>query len=281
MAHTSVPRVSCLFLLLLALTAPTRANTTLMILVDWWLSQPTDTIFNLKVYQPADEIPILMVTGSPVPDLVLTSATTTEKFSWWYALPNFHPDSFVNGRIRIFTQYYRGWYQNDSTYRAKAGDTLFLPDSQTTFTCIETTTGSLKTVPLQTKAPKFYVFEVAGTYRGPKLYASPGNARTDLLNQRTKDAEGKLTPGTGRLDRCIDSLKSDTVWIRWGTPMAPPGAAPKEAQMKCFGRNPFLLSPTSVRGTFRKKPVAPTLGIDRAGRLEIRLPGAVDPSGRK
>ncbi|HOX52566.1 MAG TPA: fibro-slime domain-containing protein, partial [Fibrobacteria bacterium] len=41
------------------------------------------------------------------------------------------------------------------------------------------------------------------------------------------------------LDKCLESIPGDTVWIRWGTPAMPPGQSPKEVDMQCTGFNPF------------------------------------------
>jgi hypothetical protein len=248
-----------------------------MVLVDWWLYPQMDTVIGLRVFQPTSEIK--MVDGSAVPNPVATSAYTTERRSWWFALPNFKPDDYVQGRIRFNANYLRGWYQNDSNYRASAGDTLFLPDTQTTFTYTNTVNGVIKTVAIPGSAPKFYVFDSAGTYRGPKLYTSAGNAGTEVLNLRPIDAKGALLPGG--LDKCIDSLKSDTVWIRWGTPSSPPGQMPSAASMKCFGQNPFAPTTTSIRGEQRfSRPLnnrEPT--IDR--NFKVLLGGKVDLFGRE
>jgi hypothetical protein len=249
-----------------------------MFLVDWWLPQPTDTVFGLKVIQP---IEIKMVDGSAVPNPVATDAYTTEMRSWWYALPNFNADDYVQGRIRFNTLYIRGWFQNDSTYRASAGDTIFLPDTQTTFTYQKVGNIGNTTVTIGGSSPKFFVFPDSATYRGPKLYTTQGNSGTDILNQRTLGVDGNPVSGTGRLDKCIDSLKSDTVWIRWGTPAAPPGQQPSAAQMKCFGQNPFVKATTSIRAVPRSS--RPSRGLERTtdGDLRILPGGNRDVSGRK
>ncbi len=215
-----------------------------MILVDWWLGpQFIDTVVNLRVFQPTNEIK--MVDGSAVRNPVATSALTTELFSWWYELSPFDADDYEWGRIRINTLYSRGWYQNDSNYRASRGDTLFFPDSQTTIT-YQTMTGLQNTtVALKDTIPKFFVFPESATYRGPKLYLSMGNSGTEILNIRPFDRQGNILPGN--LDKCIDSLKSDTVWIRWGTPSAPPGQQPSASKMKCFSQNPFIQPTSSIR----------------------------------
>jgi hypothetical protein len=279
MSRTLASRLPRFLLLLIGLSAPTRASTTLMVLVDWWQSQITDTIINLKVYQPTSEIK--MVDGSTVPNPVTTDAYTTERRSWWYALPNFNADDYVQGRIRFNTTFLRGWYQNDSTYRASAGDTLFLPDTQTTFTYQKVGAIGDITATIAGSSPKFFVFPDSATYRGPKLYTSAGNSGTDILNQRSLGVGGNPVSGTGRLDKCIDSLKSDTVWIRWGTPTAPPGQMPSAAGMKCFGQNPFLTSTTSVRSVPRSS--RPSHGLELSTDRDLRiLPGGNrDVSGRK
>jgi fibro-slime domain-containing protein len=91
-------------------------------------------------------------------------------------------------------------------------------------------------VTLPTTTPKYYVFDAAATYRGPKLYTSQGNSGTEILNDRP-NVNG--TTQAGGLDKCIDTIPGDTVWIRWGTPEAPPGQQPKASDMKCTGYNPF------------------------------------------
>lgn len=279
MPRTLSLRFFWLPLLLVASAAPARAGTTLMVLVDWWLQQPMDTIKDLKVFQSTSEIK--MVDGSAVPQPIATDAYTTEKFSWWYALPDFNADAYVQGRIRFSTLYQRGWFQNDSTYRALAGDTVFLPDTQTTFTYINLVNSVIHTVPILGPAPKYFVFDSAGSYRGRKVYYSAGNAGTELLNQRTLGAGGLPVSGTGRLDKCIDSLKSDTVWLRWGTPTSPPGQQPTAAKMKCLDRNPFLGATTSVRSPVPSLPSSATSRLEIDRNLHLLLPGKTDPLGRQ
>jgi len=83
-----------------------------------------------------------------------------EVFAWWYALPNFNADDYVQGRIRFNAAYLRGWYQNDSTYRASAGDTLFLPDTQTTFTYQKIGDIGNTMATIAGSSPKFFVFPI-------------------------------------------------------------------------------------------------------------------------
>lgn len=209
-----------------------------MILVDWWQPQQMDTIINLRVFQPTPEIK--MIDGSAVPNPVLTNAYTTENRSFWYKLDKFNPDAYSMGRVRFNTLYDRGWYQNDSTYRVAAGDTVVFPDTQKTISYQVTASGRQYSGILSTDtvtAAKFFVFDSAATYRGPKLYKTQGNSNTDVLNMRPNDAKGAVTAGA--LDKCLDTIPSDTVWIRWGTPEAPPGSQPTAAGMKCTGYNPF------------------------------------------
>jgi len=56
MPRTLAPRFPWLLLLLVCLSVPARASTTLMVLVDWWMSQPMDTVIGLNVIQPTSEI---------------------------------------------------------------------------------------------------------------------------------------------------------------------------------------------------------------------------------
>ncbi|MBK9579952.1 MAG: fibro-slime domain-containing protein [Fibrobacteres bacterium] len=218
-------------------SVPASAQKTLMIMVDYFGQRTqTDTIINLQVFQPTAEI---KYKGGNPPSPVLTNAYDTEKLGWWYALPNFNPDDYAMGRVRFNTRYSRGWYQNDSTYRASAGDTLFFPDTQKTFT-YQPQGGNQLTVTLPLIAPKFFVFPSASTYRGPKLYQAAGNSETQLLNMRATVTVGtKSVVQPGALDKCLESVPGDTVWIRWGTPTNPPGQSPMEADMQCFGYNPF------------------------------------------
>ncbi|MBK8804857.1 MAG: fibro-slime domain-containing protein [Fibrobacteres bacterium] len=209
---------------------------TLMVLVDFWGQRnQMDTIVNLKVFQPATEIK--MVDGQTPPDPALTNAYVNEKFAWWYSLPNFLADDYQKGRIRINTRYQRGWLQNDSNYRAKAGDTIFFPDTQTTFTYWNMRSGANTTVILATVAPKFFVFPDTASYRGPKFYYSAGNSETEILNSRAITSSNEVLPG--RIDSCIDLFSTDTIWIRWGTATNPPGQGPLANDMKCFDHNPF------------------------------------------
>ncbi|MEN9309127.1 MAG: hypothetical protein RL173_3059, partial [Fibrobacterota bacterium] len=225
--------ISLAFLGVFLTALPAKADKTLMFMVDFFLQQQTDTIIGLDVFQPANEI---VYKGGRPPSLVLTNAYETEKFGWWYALPDFDANDYAMGRIRVNTLYKRGWYQNDSNYRASMGDTIFFPDTQTTFAYQNMKTGQNAVVTLGTAKPKFFVFPDTATYRGPKLYTSQGNSGTEILNMRPTTAGSN---GMGNIDKCVDSIPGDTVWIRWGTPAAPPGQQPSAASMKCSSYNPF------------------------------------------
>ena len=219
------------------ISVPSTAQKTLMIMVDYFGQRDqTDTIIGLDVYQPTE----IKYKGGVAPSPVRTNAYDTEKLGWWYALNNFHPDDYSMGRVRFNTRYTRGWYQNDSNYVVAAGDTAFFPDTQKNLTYQDKATGQMRSVALPLTAPKFYVFAAAATYKGPKLYRSPGNSETQLLNTRpTVTVAGKSTVQPGALDKCMESIPGDTVWIRWGTPALPPGQSPMEADMKCTAYNPF------------------------------------------
>lgn len=69
------------------------------------------------------------------------------------------------------------------------------------------------------------------------LQLAPANSGTEILNHRSSTPSGELP---GQIDRCIDSLKSDTVWLRWGTPSIAPGPQPSASDMRCFDHNPFF-----------------------------------------
>ncbi|QQS06177.1 MAG: fibro-slime domain-containing protein [Fibrobacterota bacterium] len=244
MSATTSPRrtrsvAGFVFLLLLGLTSAPAANPkTLMIMVDFWGQRSQmDTIINLRVFQPTE---IKLVSGGVVPNPVLSNAYETEPFGWWYSLANFNPDDYVNGRVRFNTQYLRGWLQNDSTYSAKAGDTIFFPDTQTTFTYQNLRTGLTTPVVLPIAIPKFFVFPDTSRYRGPKLYTAASNSNTDLLNMRPLSMVGVTIPGA--IDSCMALYLSDTLWIRWGTPTNPPGLSAYAKDMKCFDHNPFFPS---------------------------------------
>jgi len=220
------------------LAVSSSAQKTLMIMVDYFGQRDqTDTIINLQVFQPGSEI---KYKGGNPPSPVKTNAYDTEKLGWWYALPNFNPDDYAMGRVRFNTKYSRGWYQNDSNYSVRAGDTAFFPDTQKNLTYQEKSTSRMVTVALPSTAPKFHYFDVAATYRGPKLYQAPGNSETELLNVRKTITVGtKSVTQPGALDKCLESNPGDTVWIRWGTPTMPPGQSPLEKDMQCTSYNPF------------------------------------------
>jgi len=148
---------------------PAKADKTLMFMVDFFLQQQTDTIIGLDVFQPANKI---VYKGGRPPSLELTNAYETEKFGWWYALPDFDANDYAMGRIRVNTLYKRGWYQNDSNYRASMGDTIFFPDTQTTFAYQNMKTGQNAVVTLGTAKPKFFVFPDTATYRGQAVHVS-------------------------------------------------------------------------------------------------------------
>lgn len=255
---------------------PARATTTLMVMVDFWGQRDqTDTIIGLNVYQPAAEI--RMVDSSAVPNPVLTEAYETEKFGWWYALPNFNADAYSAGRIQIHTRYLRGWYQLDSSYVVPRDTTLILPDAQTTFRYWKPGVLGDTTVSLPTKLPKSIDLQAGWIFRVPKLYTTQGNSETGLLNMRRLDSTGNQIPGTGNIDKCIDSLRSDTVWIRWGTPTNPPGQSPLTSGMKCFGSNPFLPPPVaSTRQRFE-----PVVSSDRLRLVLIKSGFRLLPDGSR
>jgi fibro-slime domain-containing protein len=230
-----VVRCALGFLLLSASAAPAR---TLMFLVDWWLSQPMDTVIGLNVYQPSE---VVYLPGGTPPAPKKSTAYVSpayEQFAWWYSLDSFNVDDYSMGRIRINTLYQRGWYQMDSTYTVPADTLLDLKllrmDTAKTLTYRNPVTQRDTTVALPTAGPDTVRLPKGAWFRAPKLYTSQGNGGTALLNQRPTTSTGGQ--GMGSIDKCLDSLVGDTVWIRF----TPAGQQqPTEASMKCTNYNPF------------------------------------------
>lgn len=269
-ARTPLVRLRLLALLALGVgSIPTQAKpTTLMFLVDWWLNQPMDTVINLKVFQSSE---IKMADGSAVPAPQRTTVFTSQKFASWWALPNFEATLYFGSRIRLNTTYSRGWFQNDNTYQMSA-DTLLdlalirVPDTQTTFTYRIPATASQiakdTTVSLALGSPRTVALPAGATFRGPRLYTSSGNGGTALINVQKLDSKGLDSTGTGDLDRCIDSLRTDTIWIRY----LPAGQQqPAQSRMRCSGTNPFLATTSVARPWARIRPLSPIQ--ERSGSL--------------
>lgn len=222
------------FVLLLA-SVPAHSQKTLMFMVDFWGQRDqTDTIINLRVFQPTSEISYLP--GGGIPPFQLANVYETERFGWWYALPNFRADDYGQGRIRINTLYQRGWYQMDSTYRVLRDTILVLSDTATSFTYRDPTTQMDVKVTLPLTGPKTVSLPTGATYRGPKLYTSAGNSETSLLNMRNTTLAG-MQPGN--IDRCVDTIPADTVWIRFGAINSLPGQSPATSSMRCTSYNPY------------------------------------------
>ncbi len=228
--------LTALFLGAAALPAQAASPKTLMILVDWWWQRDQmDTLVDLKVTMPANLVK--RTDGSALPPLVPTKAYTGEPLSWWYSLDPFHPDQYMMGRIQFNTTYYRVWFQNDSTMHAAAGDTLFLPDTQTTFAYQNMRTGVKVVDTLEATLPKRFVFPDTARYLGPKAYRAANKSETQMLNVRPTIG-GDLAPG--RIDSCMESFASDTLWLQWRVGNSPASAIANANDMKCFDHNPFL-----------------------------------------
>lgn len=230
-----------LAVLFLALgAAPAGAAKTLMFMVDFFDLQQTDTIIGLNVFQPTNEI--VYLAGGKVPNPVLTNAYESERFGWWYALPNFNADDYSMGRIRLNTLYTRGWYQNDDHFTTVHDTTRKLNAGQTSYQYrIPGTTRDTVVMP---DSLGYVTYPTSHDTTRPKLYTSAGNSGTAILNDRP--ADGKGNPMPGGIDKCVDSIPGDTVWIRWGTPAAPPGQQVTAAAMKCTSYNPFSIKFATV-----------------------------------
>ena len=219
---------------ILLLSVPAQAQKTLMFMMDFWGQRDqTDTIINLKVKQSTE---ITYLAGGGVPAMVPVDAYETEKLGWWYAIPNFRADDYAYGRIRPTTTYMRGWYQWDLDKYVPAGDTVFLPDTLKTFTYQNMVTGQNVTVTLPATTPKFFVFPDSARYKAPKLYTAQGNSEAPLLNMRTETKSGLLP---GNIDRCVDSIPGDTIWIRFGAINSKPDQQPAVGTLRCTGYNPY------------------------------------------
>jgi fibro-slime domain-containing protein len=206
--------------------APVQAQKTLMVLVDWWEAQ-TDTVINLKVGMPSPEI-IYKGGGPPAP--VRTNIYTSLKKSWWYSLPNFSVEDYSQGRIRFNTTYTRGWWQNDSHYTAVHDTSRVLPAGQVSYQYRDPVSQKDSIVFPDTNG--VVVFRTGHDTAVPKLHTSPGQSITELLNQR-----GTGSPPMGNIDKCLDTLQADTLWLMWGTTTSLPGSNP--TGVKCLGYNPY------------------------------------------
>lgn len=235
-AHSFTRIAGFCLVLILGMVQAARA-TTLMILVDWWGYQQMDTVLNLRVNQPASEI---FYKGGTPPNPVPSDAFTSEKRSWWYALPGFQADDYRQGRIRFNIVYNRGWYQNDSMHKVGSDTTLTLPDTQTVYHFYPPGSNVDSAIALGSSLPKTVNLPAGSIFRGPKLYSAAANGGTEILNIRgTKVVGSILATVPGNIDSCIATLASDTVWIRWGTPANPPGQQPLGKSMRCLDHNPF------------------------------------------
>jgi fibro-slime domain-containing protein len=234
-------RILALASIAVGLLSHAASARTLMFLVDWWLNQPMDTVINLTVSQPSE---VVYLPGGTPPAPKKSTAYVSpsyEQFAWWYSLPNFTPDDYSMGRIRVNTLYQRGWYQMDSTYTVKTDTVLNLSkvrmDTATKFTYRNPATQrdtTINVTPATATTPASVTLPAGATFRGPKLYTSQGNGGTPLLNTRPTTSTGGQ--GMGSIDKCLDSLVGDTVWIRF----IPAGQQqPTEASMRCTNYNPF------------------------------------------
>lgn len=71
------------------------------------------------------------------------------------------------------------------------------------------------------------------------LQLAPAISGTEILNHRSSTPSGEQP---GQIDHCIDSLQSDTIWLRWGEPSSPPGPQASASEMRCSDHNPFFPS---------------------------------------
>lgn len=242
--RSAKPGISRTFLLgfvLFFAASPAFSAKTLMVLVDWWLPQPMDTVIDLKVQQPGSEIKYLPSPTLAPPSPVKTNAYETDPlstYSWWYSLPNFSPDDYAMGRVRFNNYYMRGWYQNDSTYIMPADTALKLADTTTVFTYRDPVTQRDVIVSFPAGAPRVVNLPKGASFRGPKLYTSQGNGGTEVLNMRPNLTGGGV--GMGALDKCMDSLPGDTLWVRFiAAGQTAAVQQPTAASMKCTNYNPF------------------------------------------
>ena len=221
-----------------ATATPAATPKTLMVLVDWWTGwEHLDTILEPKVSIPA--VDIKRVDGTAHIPLAPTTAYSSERFSWWHVLPNYHPDQYLFGRIRFSTTYKRVWFQNDSAIYAGADDTLFFPDTQTTFRYQNLRTGATIVDTLDAVLPKRFVFPDTAKYFGPKAYLAAQTSLTDLLNLREFDPIADSTK-QGAIDSCLALHPSDTLWLWWRIGNSPSGSLPAQKDMKCSDHNPYM-----------------------------------------
>src|ERR1035437_3612088 len=227
----------CIFVLVAS--AQASAARTVMFLVDYWLSQPMDTVIGLNMTQPATEITYLPGGAPPSPQLSNAFVNPGyEQYAWWYSLNNFSPDDYGQGRIRILANYTRGWYQMDGYDTVKTDTLLNLAllrmDTAKTLTYRNPVTQMDTTVSLPATGPDTVRLPKGAWFRAPLLYTSQGNGETPLLNQRGSTSTGGTTPGN--IGNCLDSLVGDTVFFRF---------APKATQMpttvSCTNYNPFAV----------------------------------------
>jgi len=212
-------------ILLLLTSAPVQAQKTLMVLVDWW-EPSTDTVINLKVGQTNE----IIYKGGKAPAPLVTGAYTALKKSWWYTLPNFSVNDYSQGRIRFNTTYTRGWWQTDSHYNVVHDTSRILTAGQPSYQYRDPVTQKDSIV--FPDATGLVVYRVSHDTAIPKLHTSSGQSTGELLNS-TKTG----TPPMGDLDKCLDTLQADTLWLMWGTTAAAPGSNP--TGVKCTGYNPF------------------------------------------
>ena len=265
-AQTPIARLRLVLLALGLGSIPTPAKpTTLMFLVDWFANQQMDTLINLKVYQASGEI--RMVDGSAVPVPQRTTAYSSQKFATWWALPGFDASLYVQSRIRLLNTYTRGWFQNDNHYNTVHDTTAILPTGTLQFQYLDPVTQKDSIVyPDSTGLVHFRTHHDTAT---PALHTTPGNGGTAILNFQKLNSKGTDSTGTGDLDHCIDSLRTDTVWIRF---LPANQSNPSSAGMRCSGTNPFHLTTSALRPWARPRPPSP-IQLRSGALLFLPAPG--------
>lgn len=219
---------------------------TLMLLGDMWNSQ-WDTAYGLKmrtILRPlgpglgTDSGPWL----SPTQDFAGKSGA--KWFAVPYTWPDFHPLAPYGGdqpRLeRLEFRYTTGYFRQASainTARAKAGDTIVLHRSLSVFIYTDLLTKAPKTVNLNSiSEPLHFAFLDSAEYAPIEFKANALQLVTGfyLPTTRKTNSYNSSEYSMSGLDKCLDSLQRDTIWIR-----NRPNSSINDSMIVCSASNPF------------------------------------------
>jgi len=210
MVHAKVFHRFALLALLLVLPATSRADKTLMWLVDWYEGYPgnTDSLMrvdsvyvphsngtngyyydtvNLKLQRSTAYAPwIDLPPNAQIPESALVQLGVPRTLArYWYVMPGFNQANFREGKVRVYWNYQVAQHQ------------------------VNNYPGNAQTPP------------------SIQLRKMPGSGQTSELNSATNRQVGN----------CVDSLPGDTVWIQHVGAITNSVSA---TQYRCYDHNPFF-----------------------------------------